>query len=104
MHDEDNDMLNNSRSFSIVFACVGSLVSFSVYADRVEGTVEPIPEDNLFTVQDAQGKPIKIVNVNERGEYTVYLRPGLYRVVSLSGSATIRSEAIPLYNQQITFK
>lgn len=93
-----------ARSFSLILACVGSLIPLSVRADRVEGTVTPIPQDKAFTVHDAQGDPMKTVSVNERGEFTVYLRPGLYRAVSKTGEGTIRSEAMPMYNQRITFK
>lgn len=97
-------MYKITRSIFVIFAWIGCSIPLTAYADRIEGTVSPVPQDKTFDVLDAQGKSIKTVSVNGKGEFTVYLRPGLYRAVFTSGEeATIRSEAMPMRNQRITF-
>ena len=87
--------------FSVCISCSIPLTSL---ADRIEGIVSPIPPAKTFEVLDKNGDHIKLVDVNDRGEFTVYLPPGLYQIKSDSGKATIRSEKMPMRNQRITFE
>lgn len=85
-----------------IAVCTGSVTPLTTFADRVEGVVTPPVKS--FEVFNDKGEKIKTVNVNEAGKFTVYLKPGVYQVISSRGEAIIRSEAKPMRNQQITFK
>lgn len=97
-------MYKIGRSIFMIIACISCSISLPVHADRIEGKVSPIPQGNTFEIVDAEGSHIRTVSVNSKGEFTVYLRPGLYRAVSNERSATIRSEEMPMRNQRIIFK
>ena len=86
----------------LIAVSVGSLSPLATFADRVEGVVSPTVKS--FDVFNDKGEKIKTVNVTEAGEFTVYLKPGVYQVRSSQGEAIIRSEAKPMRNQRITFK
>jgi len=75
-----------------------------VYADRVSGKVSPVPDDGSFTIKDSTGREVKTVKVSKSGYFQVFLHPGLYNAESSDGSATIRSESVPLTNQTIEFQ
>ena len=96
-------MYKITRSIFIVTVWIGCSIPLTSLADRVQGTVNP-KDVGTFEVLDKEGKTIKTVNVNSNGEFTVYLRPGLYKISSKGGEATIRSEAVPMRNQRINFK
>jgi len=84
----------------IVFLAQSGLV----YGDRVSGKASPVPDDLSFTIKDSTGKKVKTVSVSESGYFQVFLHPGLYVAESTVGSATIRSESVPLTNQTIEFQ
>ena len=96
-------MYKITRSIFIVTVWIGCSIPLTSLADRVQGTVNP-KDVGTFEVLDKEGKTIKTVNVNNNGEFTVYLHPGRYKVSSKSGIATIRSEAMPMRNQRIIFE
>ena len=97
-------MRNINRYIIYVCVWIGCLIPLTTRADRVEGVVSPIPSTQIFVVLNKDGETYKTVKVNDKGEFTVYLPPGLYRVKSTDGKSTLRSEAMPMRNQQITFK